>query len=148
MMMELTLAILLSMNYFVHILCCQSKKFGGFHLDFSPFSSKSMQMSGFSGGSDGKESACKAGDSGQSLGQENPLEKGMACLENPMDRGTQRATVQRGPKESDTTEQLTLAFTIHMKNNVGIFLVFMDFVPIIYFSLVQSLSHVRLLVTP
>jgi len=44
-------------------------------------------MSGFPGGSDGKESACKAGDSGQSLGQENALEKRMACLENPMDRG-------------------------------------------------------------
>ena len=34
----------------------------------------------FSGGSDGKESAYSAGDLGllQSLGQEDPLEKGMA----------------------------------------------------------------------
>ena len=31
---------------------------------------------GFPGGSDGKESACNIGD--QSLGQEGPLEKGMA----------------------------------------------------------------------
>ena len=30
------------------------------------------------GGSEGKESACNAGDPGQSLGREDPLEKGMA----------------------------------------------------------------------
>ena len=44
-------------------------------------------------GSDGKESAYNAGEQVQSLGQEDPLEKGMATplqyshLENPMDRG-------------------------------------------------------------
>ena len=32
---------------------------------------------GFPGGSDSKESACNAGDQVQSLGQEDPLEKGM-----------------------------------------------------------------------
>ena len=32
----------------------------------------------FPGGSDGKESACSAGDPAQSLGQEDPLEQGMA----------------------------------------------------------------------
>ena len=32
----------------------------------------------FPGGSDGKESACKAGDLGRFLGQEDLLEKGMA----------------------------------------------------------------------
>ena len=32
---------------------------------------------GFPGGSDGKESACNAGDRVPSLGQEDPLEKGM-----------------------------------------------------------------------
>ena len=35
-------------------------------------------MWGFPGGSDGKESACNAGDPGQSLGLEDPLEKGIA----------------------------------------------------------------------
>ena len=33
---------------------------------------------GFPGGSDGKESACSAGDPGLILDQEDPLEKGMA----------------------------------------------------------------------
>ena len=33
---------------------------------------------GFPGGSDHKESACNAGDQVQSLGREEPLEKGMA----------------------------------------------------------------------
>ena len=33
---------------------------------------------GFPGGSEGKESACNAGDMGLILGQEDPLEKGMA----------------------------------------------------------------------
>ena len=41
----------------------------------------------------------------QSLGREEPLEKGMAthsCLDNSMDRGAWRATVHRS-QESDTT---------------------------------------------
>ena len=49
---------------------------------------------GFSGGSDGKGSACNAGDLGSLLGWEDPLEKGMAthssilaweipCIEEP-----------------------------------------------------------------
>ena len=39
-------------------------------------------LSGFPGGSDDKESACSAGDLGQSLGQEDPLEKEMATHSN------------------------------------------------------------------
>ena len=47
----------------------------------------------------------------QSLGWEDPLEKGLAthsnilCLGNPMDRGAWRATVH-GIKESDMNNQL------------------------------------------
>ena len=54
---------------------------------------------GFPGGSDSEKPACNAGDSGSILGQEDPLEAGMAtqnqypCLENLMDRGAWRATV-------------------------------------------------------
>ena len=54
---------------------------------------------GFPGGSDGKESACNAGDLGliPGLGKSpggghgNPLQ--YSCLENPMDRGAWRAMV-------------------------------------------------------
>ena len=48
----------------------------------------------------------------QPLGQEDPLEKGMAthasilALENPMDRGAWRGYSPRGGKESHTAEQL------------------------------------------
>ena len=78
------------------------------------------------GGSDGKESACSAGDLGSipGLGR-SPREKNgnpfqYSCLENPMDReawwaavhGFQRVGHNQGsplsPKELDMTEQLTL----------------------------------------
>ena len=48
---------------------------------------------GFSGGSDGKESACKAGDldsipgSGRSPGEGNGYPLQYSCLKNSMDRG-------------------------------------------------------------
>ena len=53
----------------------------------------------FPGGSDGKESACSAGDPSSILGLErspgkgngNPLQ--YSCLEDPMDRGAWWATV-------------------------------------------------------
>ena len=67
---------------------------------------------GFPGGSDGKESACSAGDQVWSLGQEVPVEKEMAphssiltwevpCAEEP---GELRSM---GSQKSETTEQLT-----------------------------------------
>ena len=59
---------------------------------------------GFPGGSDGKESACNVGNlgsipgSGRSPGEghSNPLQ--YSCLENPMERGAWRATVQGAAK--------------------------------------------------
>ena len=62
---------------------------------------------GSPGGSDGKESACSAGDLGSvsgsgrfpGEGHSNPLQ--YSRLENPMDRGAWRATVQ-GVAESQT----------------------------------------------
>ena len=61
---------------------------------------------GFPGGSDGKESACNAGDLGlipglgRSLAGEhgNPLQ--YSWLENSMDRGAWRATVHGAAKSS------------------------------------------------
>ena len=116
--------------------------------------SNSIHMRGFPGVSDVKESACKAGDSGQYQGQENPLEKGMAThfsilawiipwTEEP--RGLQSNGSQR---VRHNWAAVIFTFTICMKNNVGIFLVFMDFIPIIHFSSVQSLSWVWPFVTP
>ena len=73
------------------------------------------QGHGFPGGPDSKESACNVGDLGlipglgRSPGGEhgNPLQ--YSCLENPMDRGAWRTTVQGAHKELDTTEQLSTA---------------------------------------
>ena len=64
---------------------------------------------GFPGGSDGKESACNAGDLGSIPGWEDPLEEGMATHSSilawriPMDRGAWQATVH-SVTESDTSE--------------------------------------------
>ena len=71
----------------------------------------------FPGGSDGKESACYAGDKGSipelkgasGEGNGNPLQ--YSCLENSMDKGAWWATSLWGCKELDTIEQGTY---IHM----------------------------------
>ena len=61
----------------------------------------------FSGGSDGKESACSVEDlgltpgSGRSSGEGNGNPLQYSCLENPMDRGAWRATVH-GVAKSQT----------------------------------------------
>ena len=69
-----------------------------------------------------KDSPANAGDEGSipglggspGEGNGNPLQ--YSCLGNPMDRGAWGATVHRGHKEKDTTEQLTpLHFTLHMQ---------------------------------
>ena len=44
----------------------------------APDVSEDWNKPGIQGGSDGKESACNTGDLGSILGQEDPLEKGMA----------------------------------------------------------------------
>ena len=66
---------------------------------------------GFPGGSDGKESACNAGDlslipdSERSPGEGNGSPLQCSCLENSMDRRAWWATVDWGHKEWDTTER-------------------------------------------
>ena len=59
-----------------------------------------MKIRGLPGGSDGKESACSAGDPGsipglgKSPGEGNGYPLQYSCLENPMDRGARRARVR------------------------------------------------------
>ena len=56
-----------------------------------------IKSRGFPSGSEGKESACNAGDPGSIPGLVgNPLQ--YSCLENPMDRGAWQATVHEIPK--------------------------------------------------
>ena len=70
-----------------------------------------MYLTGFSGGSVGKESACNAGDpgsvpwSGISPGEENGSPCQDSCLGNPTDSGAWLATVH-GASESDMMGQL------------------------------------------
>ena len=65
---------------------------------------------GFPDGSDGKESACNAGDPGsiselgRSPGEENGNPLQYSCLENSMDRGTWWANSPWGRKEWDATK--------------------------------------------
>ena len=77
-------------------------------------------MNNFPGGSDGKESACKAGDPclipglGRSLGEGNSYPLQYSCLENSMDRGAFRATVSG----VDMTEQLTVSLLFFSVNKL------------------------------
>ena len=72
-----------------------------------------IQM-GFPGGSDGKESACNAGDSGsipgsgRAPGEGNGYPPQYPCLENSMDRRARWANSPWDHKELDMTEWLTL----------------------------------------
>ena len=71
---------------------------------------------GFPGGSDGKESACNAGDLGMIPGLGRSLEEGMATPSSvlPGEFHGQRSLAgysSLGHKESDTTERLKTAHT-------------------------------------
>ena len=67
----------------------------------------------FPGGSNGKESACNAGDHSRIPGSErspgkgngNPLQ--YSCLENPMDRGAWQATVHEVPRVNPNDQEIS-----------------------------------------
>ena len=73
---------------------------------------------GFPGGSEGKASACDAGDPGSILGSGrspgegngNPLQ--YSCLKNPMDRGAWWATVHRVVKNRTRLSDYTVTHTL------------------------------------
>ena len=74
---------------------------------------KTTNFWGFPGSSDGKESACNAGEPGsvpgwgRSPGEGNGYPLQYCCLENPMDKGAWWAS-DPGVTKSDMTEWLTL----------------------------------------
>ena len=78
---------------------------------------------GFPCGSDGKESACNAGDlgsipgSGRSPGNGNGKPLQYSCLENPMDRGAWWVRVQR------VTKGRTRLMTKHSRGSINPFFV-------------------------
>ena len=77
-----------------------------------------IYVKGFTGVSDGKESACSAGDLVQSLGWEDPLDKEMEptpvfLLENPQDSGAWQAIVCRVIKSQTRVSDFTF-FLLYM----------------------------------
>ena len=89
---------------------------------------------GFPGGSDGKETACSAGNPvsisglGRSPGEGNGNPLQYSCLENPMDRRAWQANSLWGCRESDMAEWLTLFTSCEqfpgVQVNSGIYLAF------------------------
>ena len=79
---------------------------------------------GFSGSSDGKESACNMGD------LEDPLEKGTplqySCPEKPMDRGVWQATVHGVAKSQElhAVGEKTLTLSLYNLDFISDFLQF------------------------
>ena len=71
---------------------------------------------GFSGGSDGKESACSVGDLGwketAGEGNGNPLQ--YSGLENPIDRGAWQASWSC--KKSDSNQRLTFLVILFIRH--------------------------------
>ena len=80
----------------------QPQQQSGAHSTLSTMVGVLLIMMSFPGGSDGKESACNAGDPGsipglgRPLGEENGNPLQYSCLENSMDRGAWQATVHGG----------------------------------------------------
>ena len=73
---------------------------------------------GFPGGSDNKESACKAGDLGlipglgRSPGEGNGYPLQYSDVENPMNRGAWRASIHRVTESWKLTLSLSLFFSL------------------------------------
>ena len=83
----------------------------------------------FPGGSDGKQSTCNAGDLGsvpglgRYHGEGNGYPLQYSCLENSMDRRAWQAKPAHGVTELDTTEQISLYYTMLYVMDIYILLV-------------------------
>ena len=97
-------------------------------------------LTSFPGDSDGKESACKAGDLGSIPGLERYPGDGngtpllYACLENSMDRGSLWATVHGVAQKSDMTEWVTHTCFLYIKKKILLKYFFLWFYSISSFS--------------
>ena len=84
----------------------------------APWDLFGTSLSGFPGGSDGKVSACNAGDPGSIPGSERSPEEGngnplqYSCLENSTDGGACWATVHGVAKSRTRLSNFTLTFTM------------------------------------
>ena len=91
------------------------------------------KLPGFPGGSDGKESSCKAGDVdlipglGRSPGEGNGSPLQYSCLENSMDRGAWQATVHGVTYTLNVLSKLTSSIC---------------FVNIVYMACIYSLHYI------
>ena len=119
-------------GFLVQINCSHQSLSEALHASFSgpPQQQCFLELSLFwcprdGGGSEGKESACNAGDlglipgSGRSPGRGNGNPLLYSCLENPMDGGAWRAITVHGIAESDTTESLTLSEMVTLQSDSG-----------------------------
>ena len=87
-----------------------------------------MSVKGFPYSSVGKESACNAGDlgsipgSGKSPGEGNGNPLQYSCLENPMERGSWRATVHGVAKSRTRLSDFTVLYcTVPLLKELHIF---------------------------
>ena len=86
-------------------------------MKYLSFLGNSIVNMGFTGGSDGKESACQAGDVGSIAGSRRSPGKGKSnslqysCLEYSMGRGAWWATVHRVAKSQTHLKRLTHILT-------------------------------------
>ena len=87
-----------------------------------------MPLMGFPGGSDGKESACNAGNpgsipgSGRSPGEGNSNPLQYSCLENSMDRGAWWATVHEVPRSWTLLSKHQMLLMVEISAVDGIYL--------------------------
>ena len=98
-----------------------------------PWKLPTLVLMGFSGGSDGEESACSVGDLGliprlgRSPGRGHGSPPQYSCMENPLGQRSLVGYSPCSPKELDTTERLSIARHIEavavISNSLSFFLV-------------------------